>query len=188
MDLSDVKRKALAYIDEYSTDGVPIPEGENADYLKRMNDFAHDAQTEISDKIGITTSITHDLSTYSNEGNYIKIAIPTDFKEHRYLLLNDEDFYDYQIRNGNIMIPKGVSGTLTHVYYKQPTLVDITTPDTYEFELDLHSQTLIPFYVGGMVIETEKPATSDRLLNVYYSRLNTISKKNDDYISTITVG
>jgi hypothetical protein len=185
-----VKRKALAYIDEYSTDGVPIPEGENADYLKRMNDFAHDAQVEISDKIGITTFKTYDLSTYVNEGNYIKISVPTDFKEHRYLLLNDEDFYDYQIRNGQIMIPKELSGMIEHVYYKHPTLIDITTVDSYEFEIDPHAQTLIAFYVGGMVAsaETAKMPIADKLLNIYYSRLNTISKKNDDYVNEISIG
>ena len=46
---------------EYSVDGVPIPDGENADYLNRMNRFADTAQKELSQvkKIHAVFNISH---------------------------------------------------------------------------------------------------------------------------------
>lgn len=48
MQLGEAKKKALSLMAEYSVDGVPIPDGENADYLNRMNRFADTAQKEIA--------------------------------------------------------------------------------------------------------------------------------------------
>jgi len=48
MNLGEAKRKALSLMAEYSVDGVPIPDGENADYLNRMNRFADMAQKEVA--------------------------------------------------------------------------------------------------------------------------------------------
>lgn len=48
MNLREAKEKALSLMAEYSIDGVPIPDGENADYLNRMNRFADTAQKEIA--------------------------------------------------------------------------------------------------------------------------------------------
>lgn len=46
---------------EYSVDGVPIPDGENSDYLNRMNRFADTAQKELSQvkKIHAVFNISH---------------------------------------------------------------------------------------------------------------------------------
>lgn len=48
MNLGEAKNKALSLMAEYSVDGVVIPDGENADYLDRMNRFADIAQKEIA--------------------------------------------------------------------------------------------------------------------------------------------
>lgn len=48
MNLGEAKRKALSLMAEYSVDGVPIPDGENADYLNRMHRFADMAQKELA--------------------------------------------------------------------------------------------------------------------------------------------
>lgn len=61
MQLGEAKKKALSLMAEYSVDGVPIPEGENADYLNRMNRFADVAQKELATikKIHAMHSIAH---------------------------------------------------------------------------------------------------------------------------------
>lgn len=48
MNLGESKARALSLMAEYSIDGTLIPDGENADYLNRMNRFADIAQKEIS--------------------------------------------------------------------------------------------------------------------------------------------
>ena len=48
MQLGEAKKKALSLMAEYSVDGVLTPDGDNADYLNRMNRFADTAQKEIA--------------------------------------------------------------------------------------------------------------------------------------------
>lgn len=188
MNLAEFKSKVLKYIDEYSVDGVKTSDGENADYLLKMNSMADDCQKEIANKIGIESSVIYDLSTYSSDTAYLKIDLPTDFKELMYVNLDDEPFYDYRIQNGKLLIDKMYSGQLELFYDKYPTLIDENTADTYEFEIDQHAQYLIPLYVGGMVISNENMNQSDKLLNMYYSALAGLKRKSHDYVSQIRVG
>lgn len=48
MNLGEAKERALSLMAEYSVDGVVVSDGENADYLIRMNRFADVAQKEIA--------------------------------------------------------------------------------------------------------------------------------------------
>lgn len=48
MNLLEAKQRALSLMAEYSVDGVLTPDGDNADYLNRMNRFADVAQKEIA--------------------------------------------------------------------------------------------------------------------------------------------
>lgn len=187
MNLKQVKDKTLAYIDEYSVDGVIISDGENADYLKKIPMFANDAQKEISDKIGIESSTTFDLSTYSSSNYYFKISLPNDFKQFISMNLDDEPFFDFKILNGEIIIDKSYAGKLELIYDKNPTFLDNSTLDSYEFEIDDHAQPLLPFYIGGMIKATEDFVLSDKLLNIYYSRLASLKKKSHNYVSEIEV-
>jgi len=180
MNLLEAKRKALSLMAEYSVDGVPIPDGENADYLNRMNRFANDVQMEISDKLGIESAFLINQIGINQEG-YFKYDLPVDFKEHRFMNMNDERFYDYRIENRKILIKKGLTGEFEFFYFKNPTEITSGTEDTYEFEVEAHSQHLIPYFIGGMAITDENPSMADRLLNMYYSKLLSITKRNDDY-------
>lgn len=184
MNLGEAKKKALSLMAEYSTDGVLIPDGENADYLLRMNRFASDAQMEISEKVGINTSYTFTQIGSSADG-YNKYPVTADFKEHRYIELNGKDFTNYRLRNKELLIPKSYDGTFEWFYYKNPTELTPNTPDTYEFEVDKNVQYLIPYFMGGMAIQDENVLLADRLLNMYYGRLAEISKKSEDYQQTI---
>jgi hypothetical protein len=184
MNLLEAKKKALSLMAEYSVDGVPIPDGENADYLNRMNRFANDAQMEISDKIGIEATSLITQAGESTEG-YNKYDLPADFKEHRYMNQNDERFKDYRIENSKIYLRKVYDGTFEFFYYKDPQELDSTTLDTYEFEVAKHTQPLIPYFMGGMSITDENPNLADRLLNLYYSKFSSIEDKKNNYPSQV---
>lgn len=184
MNLKEVKDKALSLMAEYSIDGVAISAAENADYLNRMNRFASDAQMEISDKVGIEASYLF-TQVATNEEGYNKYSLPIGFKEHRHMNGDDEQFLNYRLENKNILIKKGVTGSFEFFYYKNPQEITIDTLDTYELELDTHAQNLISYYVGGMSLHDENPAIADRLLNMYYGKLNAISKKYDDFPNNI---
>lgn len=184
MNLAEAKKRALSLMAEFSLDGVVIPDGENADYLNRMSRYASDAQTEISDKISVEASFVFEQQG-SNEQGFNKHPLPKDVKEIKYMMLNDYPFSAFTVRNRQIWVNKSVSGTLELFYDKIPTLLDSSTPDTYEFELDEHVQHLIPYYLGGMALLDESPAISDKLLNLYYSKLQALSKREMDYPSYI---
>lgn len=59
--LGEAKKRALSLMAEYSIDGVVTSDGENADYLNRMNRFADQAQKELSQvkKIHAVYHIAH---------------------------------------------------------------------------------------------------------------------------------
>jgi hypothetical protein len=63
LNLGEAKAKSLSLMAEYSVDGVAIPDGENADYLNRMNRFSDQAQKEIAQykKIPAVKLISQDI-------------------------------------------------------------------------------------------------------------------------------
>lgn len=186
MNLGEAKKKALSLMAEYSVDGVPIPDGENADYLNRMNRFANDAQMEISDKVSIEAVLRIDQISI-NEPGYYKYPLPADYKELRYMNREDERFSDFRIENRKLMLKKVHAGAFELSYIKNPEELSSSTPDTYLFEVDLHAQHLIPYFMGGMAITDENPTLSDKLLNLYYSKLAALAKKYDDHPNTIQI-
>jgi hypothetical protein len=187
MNITQMKKIVLSYIDEYSVDGVLTPDGDNQDYLLRMKVFANDAQMEISNLIGIDASQTSTLSNYVPENGLYKISLPSDFRRFKGLTLNGDDVYGFTIENGKVLIPTGYEGSIELFYFKNPTQLTSETPDTYEFEVDIYTHSLIPLYVGGMVIAGENLTLSDRLLNMYYGRLGGLRKETRDIVSEITV-
>lgn len=184
MNLGEAKNRALSLMAEYSIDGVRISDGENADYLLRMNTFANNAQMEISEKVGIGASKIYVQQGTSEQG-YNRYDLPSDFKQLRRVLYNDEQFTDYRIVNNQILFNKGISGSFEMLYFKNPTEITSETPDTYEFEVDKNTQHIIPYYLGGMAISDENATIGDRLLNLYFNRLRGTEKKVEDHPNSI---
>jgi hypothetical protein len=173
MNLAEAKQKALTLMREYSVDGTLIPADENADYTNSMNRFANDAQMEISNKLPIEASFLFD-QIGTNEEGYNKFDLPNDCKQVLYLNLNDERFFHYRIENGKILVNKQMNGTLELFYHKFPSELDDKTSDDYEFEVPKHAHNLLPYYLGSMAMATENIALSDKLLNMFYNKLNAI--------------
>jgi hypothetical protein len=173
--LSEAKQKALTLMREYSVDGVLIPSDENEDYTNSMNRFANDAQMEISEKLPIETSYTFD-QTGTNEDGYNKYSFQNDCKQFLYINKDDERFNHYRVENRKILLKKQFDGTFEVFYEKYPTELDSTTEDDYEFEVDRHAHSLIPYYLGAMAIAVENISLSDKLLNMFYSKLAALSE------------
>lgn len=180
MNLGEAKKRALSLMAEYSINGVITPGVDNADYLIRMNGFAHDAQMEISEKVGIGASEIYTQVAESGEG-YNIYSLPPDFKQLRNVYHRDRVFSDFRIQNNNLLLNKSLSGNFELIYFKNPTEINSDTPDSYEFEVDKHTHHLIPYFVGGMAIHDENPSMADRLINMYFNRLNGTQKKLEDY-------
>jgi hypothetical protein len=184
LNLAEAKKKALSLMAEYSVDGVLIGDDENADYLNRMNRFASDAQIEISNKLGIEAAYSFVQVADQSQG-YNKYPLPTDYKEHLYMNCNDERFRDYRIENGNILISKVYDGAFELFYFKNPDELGPDTLDTYVFEIPIYSHSLLPYFMAGMAVQDEKSGISDRLLNLYYAKLDGVKPVQKEYQSTI---
>lgn len=103
---------------EYSVDGVPIPDGENADYLNRMNRFADIAQKEIAQvkKINAVYSISNNpIKTQQGllQGFEIKQYIPgTDIID----VYTGSKAYYFEVDNvADIYIEENVNGVWTNI-------------------------------------------------------------------------
>lgn len=182
MDLGTAIKRAIMFINEYSTDGNLNPTGDNLDYTLRMKDLADDAQNQIADKVPIESIYTIDstVEPTSTTDSLKKYTMPTTFKKIRSVWLNDEPFNDYRLQNRQFIVPNNYTGTFEIQHYKHPAKIDGTTDDAYEFEVDAETHHLIPYFIGGMVITDENAILSDKLLNMFFSRLGTTNKQQND--------
>lgn len=116
MQLGEAKKKALSLMAEYSVDGVPIPDGENMDYLNRMNRFADICQKEIA-----TIKKIH--AVYSISQNPIKSLLGLikgfDIQQHLDTDLVDtqgagaQSYYFEIDRQATVYIEENVNGVWT---------------------------------------------------------------------------
>jgi hypothetical protein len=188
MKLGEAKKRAIQLIEEYSVRGTITSDAKNADYLLRMNNLADYAQNEISDRVGIDASFSIDANTakIAEENYHYKYALPDDFKDMRHVLYRDIPFYEYRIENRQLWVTRWLEPNYTVYYYKYPTAIDDTTSDDYEFEIDPYAQTMIPYYLGGMVIaDEENVGLSNKLLNIFYERLAQAHKRLVRYPKTV---
>ncbi|MET3699516.1 hypothetical protein SAMN05877753_111154 [Bacillus oleivorans] len=301
MNLGEAKRKALSLMAEYSVDGVPIPDGENADYLNRMNRFADMAQKELATikKIHASYPIAHnpikpqqgllkgfDLIQYlpgtdiidqypgskayyfevdgvadvyieenvagvwtplvtinnttkgvftaykglinaSNPNNmirlrfsgpyvynlrnkalfaysfptaddvpiyrpYIRYEMPADFMElNKVIHETDPRAYKelveyYWEGKRTFVLNYYLNGSFLIQYYRYPTTIDSTTPDTYEFEVDTEAQEAIPYYMASKAIFDENQTMATQLLNEYQVKLSRLTTDDNYGIQTIS--
>ncbi|MBS4173472.1 hypothetical protein [Bacillus sp. FJAT-49736] len=301
MNLGEAKKKALSLMAEYSVDGVQIPDGENADYLNRMNRFADISQKEIAQvkKIHAVYHIAHntikplqgllqgfDLKQYtpgsdlidvypgvkayyfevdnladiyieeniggtwtplvtinntvkgiftaykglvnaSNPSNqvrlrfsgdyvynirnkalygytfptaedvpiyrpYVKYEMPSDFMElQKVVQESDPRVYKEMIAyfwegKRTFVLNYYETGSFEIHYYRYPSDITLATPDTYEFEVDIEAQELIPFFMASKAIFDENQTFSIQLLNEYQTKLSRLYTQDDFGITTIT--
>lgn len=276
---------------EYSNDGVLIPDGENADYLLRMNRFADQAQKELATikKIHATYQITQnpirnllgllqgfDLKQHLNEdltdtqaigaksyyfevdrqaevyieeqvngvwtelkhitvpatvrefipykGNlnlfnsnnavrirfsgqypynirnralypynfptdndvpdykpYVKYQMPADFMEFNTIVHEGDtrvyrnQFQFYWEGKRTLVLNYYDQGSFTVHYFRYPSDITQQTPDTYEFEIDIDAQELIPFYLAAHALMDEDMARAIQFLNEYENKKRLLS-------------
>lgn len=150
MNLKQIKDLALKLTNEYSVNGTVISEGENADELNKMIDFANDAQMQLAkiDRIPANTEIQ--LSE-----NIMSYDLPSDFWTLDKIFIKDDsnftDFSDFEILNKKIVLHNSYDNTYTLdvYYYKYPTEL---SDDANVPEISAESHYLIATYIAAMVL------------------------------------
>lgn len=183
MNLGDAKTKAIQLIEEYSVRGTLTSQAKNADFLLRMASLADYVQNEISDRVGIEAVMTIDENTAitSTTQFYNKWALPDDLKDFRHVLHRDMPYHEFRVEDKEFWVMNGITPHFAIYYNRYPTTVTNDTPDDYIFEVEPYTHTMIPYYLGGMVIADEQSEISNKLLNIFYERLNQASKRFPRY-------
>lgn len=183
MNLGTVRKRCLQRINEYSNNGNLVSEAQNADYTLRMNGFINDAQYVIS-KVRKIAKLFALAEPDEVTELYNKYNMPTDFMELKRITLNELPFVG-KWENKTLLVNKNIEGDLVVSYYKYPTEITDTTADTFELELDVDAQTLIPYYVGGYIIFDEREDVGTQLLNQYEVMLSRLGSTPENGIQRI---
>jgi hypothetical protein len=62
-----------------------------------------------------------------------------------------------------------LTGEFTVHYWKYPTEITKDTADSYDFEVSLECQAIIPFFMGGQAMMPDNATIGTQLLNQYYA-------------------
>lgn len=181
MNIGQIKTKAIQLIREFSNNGNLITETDNADYLLSMNSFINDAQFDLCSIRPIIKKAT--LSTPIEVTDaFKKYSMPSDYMGFKELKKGDFHFADFDWEGKLMVISAYYDDTYTLLYYAFPSVIDNTTADSTELEIDLDMQMVIPYYVAGHVIINENKDLADYLLAEYEAK-----KKKTTIPSVMTI-
>ena len=129
---------------------------------------------------------------------YVPYQFPSDFMEFDKMMraYNERQYTEnidykgpFRNRNGyEILINWHLTGQFDIHYFRYPTVITNDTPDTYEFEVDIDAQTLIPWFMAGHAIYTENANLGTQLLNQYYALKESIFTEDTSQPGTIVTG
>jgi hypothetical protein len=189
MNLGQVKTMALKLMDEYSLSGALEGGQLTADYTLKFNTFIDMAQNEITDHCGIYATVTINTVTTTpaySENGYNFYTLPDDVKDFRYCVVDDwpNHFNDFEVDNGYFKLNTAYNNSsfVLH-YFKYPTMITDSTPDSQNLEVDLYTQYAIPYFVAGMCgsSSSEDMQLSDKLMSVWATKLNAMTKREIRY-------
>lgn len=179
MNLGEVKKKALALIEELDNDNTTLTADE--DIQKKLNYIVNQVQNELARFKKIPARQTVDITVDNLE----------------YDLNNLELFYQVQVIRGLEAEIFGTTamfkeaGTADVRYYKYPTQIDAETPDTQELDLTIDLVEIMPY---GIAADLLKSDVSNNYGQVYANRYQEMIQSLDPrhslgsiYIDTVEV-
>lgn len=168
MTLGEIKKKALALIEELDEDNTTLTTDE--DIQKKLNYIVNQIQNELArfkkipakQNVEITDELEYDLN---------KLDL----------------FYQIQVIRG---LEAEIFGTTAYFkeagkaevyYYKYPTQIDADTPDTQELDLTIDVLEIMPYGIAADVLKSD---VSNNYGNVYASRYQEMIQSLDPRYST----
>lgn len=128
------------------------------------------------------------IPSYSPE---IKYQMPADFVEVDKVILEDtngryKELMNYYWESTNILVINyKYQGRISVNYFKMPSKITDTTPDSYEFEVDYTVANLIPFYIASFPKAEENPSLSGQYRRIYETGLINLDPEPEQGISVI---
>ena len=175
MTLKDMKKKTLSLIEEI----VDNPESQTITSL--TNDPDIEAKLNY-----VINQIQYELSRIKKIPDYVEIEVAKDdlikFDDiesetgNEVYQINIARGIDYALKADGTIIKCLEDGVLELEYYKYPTRIDKTTPDTFEFELSDDVLEIMPYGVASDILKSD---VSNAYGNVYATRYREMKQELD---------
>lgn len=187
MTLAENKKQLLAILAEYSG---TTPLSEDEEIIQNLNFLYNSAVQELSQikPIRVVEEITR---TGQGTAEYYRgFLMPTDMREVEEVLCldattNKPTTPDYYIKGRDIYINDLSLGTYKLVYQAYPTMIDASTEETFELELDVDAQNVLPYAVASDILKTD-PSSDYKAFEIkYQNRLATLNRKESKGLISI---
>lgn len=112
---------------------------------------------------------------------FVRNTLPSDFYQLDKIVQTGENrqytnFTDYRWEPPRTLrINFYQIGEIQAHYFRYPTTITALTPETYEFEVDVEAQELIPLYIGAKVLMDENITIATSLINEFEVELSRLS-------------
>lgn len=173
MNIKESKEKMLHYIREAYANNREIAPALNQDYTSSHNLHANLEQkflTVTLSKIEKRETVTPVLE---NEGDtWAVLPLPETLYQVKGMKKGKKAFRNYVLDGYRVKVPAKEEGPLEVIYLKTPEEIKATTPDSYEYEIPLLYQELIPLKCAVMIAMEEKLSVAQFLEDQYRFRLS----------------
>lgn len=190
MTLGQVKKTALALIEEYAPDNDLLTDDE--DIQMRINLLVNIAYQELSQIKKINATHMLDRTEKGNKTYYREYAMPNDLYQLKNIIVKDSKTneilntnLDHYIENNKIFINDLVDGNYVINYFKYPKEITEEAEDDLVLELDQDACNVLPYAVASDILKADISNDYSIFEKKYQSMLSRLDNRKD---LSITIG
>lgn len=181
MDYQWLRDFTLKLLDQYSVAGEKIADTYNnqADYLKRIPEFADDGQMYLATTTAkMRTIVALESLPKSRVGTWDHYKLPEDcwqmcsgglvrydgpvlHRYHRYHLIG----------NNSVALPEDIDGSMYLEYYRYPLLLGADPADKTPLDNTMEAQMALPYYVAAHLVMHDNAFAYSALMNEFETKL-----------------
>lgn len=190
MTLGQVKKTALALIEEYAPDNDLLTDDE--DIQTRINLLVNSAYQELSQIKKINATHILDRTEKGNSKYYREYDMPNDLYQLKNIIVKDNETnevlstnLDHYIENNKIFINDLMDGNYVINYFKYPEEINEETLDDFKLELDQDACNVLPYAVASDILKADISNDYSIFEAKYQSMLSRLDNRKD---LSITIG
>ena len=190
MTLGQVKKTALALIEEYAPDNDLLTDDE--DIQMRINLLVNSAYQELSQIKKINATHMLDRTEKGNSKYFREYDMPEDLYQLKNIIVKDSETnevlnnnLDHYIENSKIFINDLTEGNYIINYFKYPEEINEETLDDFKLELDQDACNVLPYAVASDILKADISNDYSIFEAKYQSMLSRLDNRKD---LSITIG
>lgn len=190
MTLGQVKKTALALIEEYAPDNDLLTEDD--DIQTRINLLVNNAYQELSQIKKINATHMLDRTEKGKKTYYREYDMPKDLYQLKNIIVKDSETneilnanLDHYIENNKIFINDLTDGNYIINYFKYPKEINEETLDDFKLELDQDACNVLPYAVASDILKADPTNDYSIFESKYQSMFSRLDNRKD---LSITIG